>query len=248
VATHSSGNHGAALAYAATADGRKAHVVMPENAVSSKVDAVRKFGGRVIFCPSTQQDREAGLADLVSEGLVPVHPYDHPDIIAGQGTAALELLTEINGIDTLLAPLGGGGLVSGSSIIARHIDDSIRVIGVEPAGAADAQESFRKGERVSVWTPDTVADGLRALVGHLTFPIIARNLDDILTVSEESILRGMQLVWDMLQTVIEPSSATVIAALTDNPERFSGRRVGVILSGGNIDPEHYPNLGHHERE
>ncbi|MFT5138564.1 MAG: threonine dehydratase [Lysobacterales bacterium] len=242
VATHSSGNHGAALARAAKLDGRKAYVVMPRNAVPSKIEAVRNFGGKVILCEPTQQARENGLADLVEQGFIPIPPYDHIDIIAGQGTAALELLTVKPDLEILMTPVGGGGLISGSSIIARHMNSEITIIGAEPIGAADTAASFSRGARVSSWNPDTMADGLRALVGEMTFPIILDLVDDILTVTEAGLLRGMELIYEYMDMIIEPSSATVIAALLEYPSVFAGKKVGLILSGGNIDTNMFPAM------
>ncbi len=240
VATHSSGNHGAALALAARNDGRQAFVVMPDNAVPDKVDAVRRHGGQVIFCAPGQAAREAGLEALVADGRIPVPPYDHPDIICGQGTAALELLTQTPDLDILMAPVGGGGLISGSAIVARHLRPDLTILAAEPAGAADTAASFQRGERVTHWQADTIADGLRALVGALPFRIIRQRLDDVLPVSEAAILEGMDLVQAHLQMTIEPSSATVIAAILEHAERFAGRRVGVIFSGGNVDTRRFP--------
>jgi threonine dehydratase len=242
VATHSSGNHGAALAFAAYHDGRTAHVVMPDNSVASKVDNVRRHHGEVIFCAPTQRAREAGLARLVDQGLVPVHPYDHPDIICGQGTAAIEFLAQHGDLQVLMTPVGGGGLISGSAIAAGQLCPGIGVIGAEPAGAADTAESLRRGARVDRWEPDTIADGLRALVGNLTFPIIRDRVDRVLTVSEAGILEGMGLVRRYLDMLIEPSSATVIAAIREHPEVFAGREVGVIFSGGNVDAAGFPQF------
>ncbi|NND45073.1 MAG: threonine/serine dehydratase [Xanthomonadales bacterium] len=243
VATHSSGNHGAALARAARLDARVAHVVMPENAVRAKIDAVRSQGAEVLLCEATQEAREAGLEKLVKQGLIPIPPYDHPDIIAGQGTAALELLEEVSALDALLVPVGGGGLISGSAIAVRGSGRSIEVIGAEPEGAADTATSLAQGERVPHWRPDTIADGLRALVGRLTFQVIQRDVSQVLTVSENGILAGMELVHRVMDMQIEPSSATVIAAILEHPETFRNRRVGIILSGGNVDTAAFPFLG-----
>ncbi|MDX1461105.1 MAG: pyridoxal-phosphate dependent enzyme [Xanthomonadales bacterium] len=236
VATHSSGNHGAALALAARNDGRTAHVVMPENAVPRKVEAVKTFGGRVIFCEATQAAREQGLAALVDQGLVAIPPYDHHDIICGQGTAALEFLEQAPELDVLVTPVGGGGLVSGSAIVAASADRPIRVIAAEPAGAADTHASIERGSRVDQWKPDTIADGLRALVGTLTFPIIRELVHEVLTVSEKAILEGIRLTHAHLGELIEPSSSVVIGAALEHPQHFSGLTVGMIISGGNIDP------------
>lgn len=242
VATHSSGNHGAALARAARLDGRLARVVMPDNAVRSKIEAVRRQGAEVILCAPTQAAREAGLAELVARGLVPIPPYDHPDIISGQGTATLELLEEAGALDVLLAPVGGGGLVSGSAIAAHGVDAGIEVIAAEPEGAADTAASMAQGIRVTEWDPDTIADGLRALVGVLTFDIIQSEVARVLTVSDQALIEGMQLAKEILDLVIEPSSATVLAAIRAHPAHFRGRRVGVIISGGNVDTGAYPFL------
>ncbi len=242
VATHSSGNHGAALATAAQSDGRNAHVVMPRNSVASKVEAVRRFGGKIVFCEPSQEAREAGLARLVAEGLIPIPPYDHRDIIAGQGTAALEFLESHPHLDILITPVGGGGLVSGSAIVVRHLRPAMSVFAAEPFGAADTAASFRQGKRVTSWQPDTIADGLRALVGEITFPIIRECVDNVLTVSEGGIVDGMKLVWQYTKMIIEPSSATVIAAIREHPELFAGKRVGLILTGGNIDRDQFPFL------
>lgn len=235
VATHSSGNHGAALALAARLEGRKAHVVIPENATPIKVEAVRRLGGEVHFCAPTQQAREAGLARLVAAGNIPVPPYDHADIIAGQGTVGLELLYQVPDLESVIAPVGGGGLIAGIAIVAR--DRGLSVYGAEPAGAADAALSLKRGERVESHRPDTIADGLRALVGVRNFALIRHHVRDILTVDDDEIRSAMLLAWQHLRLLIEPSSAVVIAAVRRHPRSFAGRRVGAIISGGNIAPE-----------
>ena len=242
VATHSSGNHGAAIARAASLDGREAWIVMPENSVPEKIEAVKRHGGQIVFCESNQKAREDGLAKLVQKGLIPIHPYDHPDIIAGQGTAARELLLEVSDLDVLMTPVGGGGLISGSAIVARHMIPEITIIGAEPVGAADAAASFHQGKRVSDWDPETIADGLRALIGEMTFPIILDLVDNILTVTESGIKAGMALIYEHLNMIIEPSSATVIAAMLEHPGIFASKKVGVILSGGNIDKAMFPEM------
>jgi threonine dehydratase len=242
VATHSSGNHGAALAFAAYHDGRKAHVVMPDNSVEAKVGNVRRNGGEILFCAPTHESREAGLDRLIRQGLLPIHPYDHPDIISGQGTVALEFLEQQPGLQVLMAPVGGGGLISGSAIAARHLDPGIRILAAEPAGAADTAESMRRGSRVTAWQPETIADGLRAIVGEMTFRIIRDKVDAVLTVSEAGIMEGMELVWRHLEMLIEPSSATVITAVREHPEVFAGKAVGVIFSGGNVNTADFPQF------
>jgi len=239
VATHSSGNHGAALAKAAQARGLPAHVVMPETAVRSKVEAVRRFGGTVHFCEPTQAAREAGLRALVDEGFEPVPPYDDDRIIAGQGSCAMELLEQVSDLDVLIAPVGGGGLLAGSALAAARSPREIRVIGAEPAGADDAKRSLRSGQRVDRHEPDTIADGLRALVGLRNLSLMQRFQVEVITVDEEQILEAMTLTWTHLKQVIEPSGAVALAALQlaarSNPEAWSAKRVGVILSGGNLD-------------
>ena len=235
VATHSSGNHGAALALAASTHKRRSWIVMPENSIKIKVEAVRRNGGEIIFCKPNQQARENGLAELVARGCIPIPPYDHADIICGQGTATVELSEQCADLDIILAPVGGGGLISGSAIAARAIIPSVSVIGAEPQGAADTAFSLEQGKRVDQFPIDTIADGLRAIVGVLNFKIIQDKVDRVLTVSETGITDAMALVWRHFRMLIEPSSATVIAAITEHPEFFKGQRVGAIISGGNID-------------
>ena len=235
VATHSSGNHGSALALAATSHGRRAWIVMPENAVKTKIDAVKRNGGEIIFCAPTQSAREQGLADLVARDCIAIPPYDHVDIICGQGTATVELAEQCPELDIVLTPVGGGGLISGSAIAAKALVPKALVIGAEPEGAADTAVSLSQGVRLEEYPIDTIADGLRAIVGVLNFEIIQTNVDKVVTVSEVGIVDAMALVWQTLRMLIEPSSATVIAAIMESPEDFSGKRVGAIVSGGNVD-------------
>lgn len=235
VATHSSGNHGAALALAASNRNRRSWIVMPENSVKTKVEAVKRNGGNIVFCPPAQLDREKGLAKLVASGCIPVPPYDHVDIICGQGTAVVEFSEQCPGLDIILAPVGGGGLISGTAIAAKSLIPDVAVIGAEPEGAADTALSLRRGERLTEYPVNTIADGLRAIVGVLNFAIIQANVNKVLTVSETGIVDAMALVWQLLRMLIEPSSATVIAAIMESPEDFSGKRVGAIISGGNVD-------------
>jgi len=242
VATHSSGNHGAALAWAAREDGRRAFVVMPENSVPTKVDAVRRFGGEVVFCEPGQAPREAGLADQVAQGRVAVPPYDHPDIIAGQGTAALELLEEAPDLDCLVVPVGGGGLLAGCAIAAGGRSPTLEVIGAEPAGAADTAASLDAGRRVSSWQPETVCDGLRALVGELNFDVIRGRVSAVLLADDAAVEEAMRLALEAADLRLEPSAAVAIAVLRGHAERFAGRRVGVVLTGANIDTQRYPWL------
>ena len=240
VATHSSGNHGAALALAASSHNRRCWIVMPENSVKTKVDAVRRNGGEIVFCQPSQKDREKGLADLVSKGCIPIPPYDHADIICGQGTAVVEMSEQCPGLDIILTPVGGGGLISGSAIAAGALIPAVTVIGAEPVGAADTALSLSRGERVNQFPVETIADGLRAIVGVLNFAIIRDKVDKVITVSEAGIIDAMALVWRHFRMLIEPSSSTVIAAILASREDFSGKRVGAIISGGNVDLEHLP--------
>jgi threonine dehydratase len=234
VATHSSGNHGAALALAARLDGRTAHVVMPENASPFKVSAVKQQGGQVHFCAANQAAREAGLEKLVQDGLIAIPPYDHADIIAGQGTACLELLRQQKDLNCIISPIGGGGLIGGTALVASS--HGITTIGAEPAGAADAAASLEQGRRVDSWHADTIADGLRALVGIRNFVLIQKHVEGIVTVTEDEIRHAMLLFWQHFRLIIEPSSAVVLAAIQQQPEQFEGKRVGAIISGGNIEP------------
>ena len=234
LATHSSGNHGAALALAASLTGRTAHVVMPDNSSMIKVEAVRSYGGEVHFCKPTHESRREGLERLVSEGKTAVHPYDDARIIAGQGTAALELEQEVPSLEQIITPLGGGGLVSGTAIATGRW--GVDVYAVEPEGAADTVLSLERGAIVESYAPDTIADGLRAIVGQRNFEVIQKQVKQVLTVSDDEIRRAMVLFWKVLKMPIEPSSATVIAALKKYPEIFAGKKVGTVLSGGNIHP------------
>lgn len=240
LATHSSGNHGAALALAASLDGRTAHVVMPDNASAIKIEAVKRYGGKIHFCVPTQAAREAGLALLVDAGYIPVPPYDHSDIIAGQGTAALELLQSNPELELLIAPVGGGGLISGTALVAR--ERGLAVFAAEPAGAADTAASMARGQRVESWQANTIADGLRALVGVRNFAIIQQHVTQVLTVTDDEIRSAMALFWAHLRMLIEPSSAVAIAAVRKHPELFAGRRVGAIISGANIEPADWVSL------
>lgn len=240
VATHSSGNHGASLALAARLDGRTAHVVMPKDSSPMKIAAVRGYGGEVHFCEPTHESRAGELEKLVERGLIPVHPYDHRDIIAGQGTAALELEQEVPTLEQIITPVGGGGLISGTAIASARW--GVTVFGVEPAGAADTADSLAQGEIVSGFRPDTIADGLRALVGVRNFHVIAETVKRIFTVSDDDIREAMALFWRFSKMLIEPSSATVIAAIRNHPEIFAGRKIGAVISGGNVHPADWLKL------
>ncbi|MEM1081188.1 MAG: threonine/serine dehydratase [Pseudomonadota bacterium] len=235
VATHSSGNHGAALAAAASTQGLTADVVMPSNAVQCKIDAVRRYGGRVHFCAPTQDAREHGLARLVKRGLTPIPPYDHDHIILGQSTIGTELLDEHEDLDVIVAPIGGGGMLAGVTLAAQQHHRSVRVIGAEPAAADDAARSLAEGRRVQTHQPNTIADGLRALIGIRNFNILHAHQCSILTVSEAQILTAMATLWTDLKQIVEPSGAVALAAIMNNPESFKDLKVGVVLSGGNLD-------------
>ncbi|MFN8241792.1 MAG: pyridoxal-phosphate dependent enzyme [Bacteroidales bacterium] len=236
VVTHSSGNHAAALALAASRAGLPAYIVMPSNAPDVKKQAVQGYGARITFCEPTLKAREETTTTIMQEtGATLVHPYDNHDVICGQGTAALELIEEIPGLDIIVAPVGGGGLMSGTLIAARGINPAIRVYGAEPLGADDASRSVRCGTLQPSVNPGTIADGLLTSLSERTFAVISANIDDILTVSEQSIIACMKMVWERMKIIIEPSSATVLAAVMENKQLFAGKRTGLIISGGNVD-------------
>ncbi|RLQ22116.1 pyridoxal-phosphate dependent enzyme [Seongchinamella sediminis] len=241
VATHSSGNHGAALAMAAAARGIAAHIVMPANAPAVKKEAVAAYGGLIVECEPTLAAREATLARVIAAtGATEIHPYNHPDIIAGQGTAALELLQQVADLDVVVVPVGGGGLLAGTALAVKGSTSRTEVLAVEPEGADDAFRSFGLGELQPQTNPRTIADGLRTSLGELNFSIIRKQVDTILTVADERIVEAMQLHWSRMKQVVEPSGAVSFAGLLEHPERFRGRRVGVIISGGNLDPANLP--------
>lgn len=236
VATHSSGNHAQALALAGRMRNIPAYIVMPDNSPKVKSDAVAGYGGNIIYCKPTLEARESTLEKVVNEtGAEFIHPYNNFNVICGQGTAALELLREINELDIVMTPVGGGGLLSGTSISVKALSPNTLVIAGEPKGADDAFKSLQKGEIVPSVNPKTIADGLLTSLGILTFEIIKSNVSEIITVSEESIINAMRLIWERMKIIIEPSSAVPVAAILDNKEKFSGKRVGIILSGGNVD-------------
>ena len=241
VATHSSGNHGAALAWAAGLRGVAAHVVMPRTAARPKLDQVERLGGRIVLCEPTLAAREAALARLVAAtGAVVVHPYDDPAVIAGQGVAALELLDEVPDLDLVVAPVGGGGLLSGTAVAVKGVRPAARVVGAEPAAADDAARSFHEGGLVPMTDPATLADGLRAQLSERTFAHIRRYADDIVTVSEDEIVLAMRALWEALKVVVEPSAAVAYAAIRAGKTQSRGLKVGVILTGGNVDLDRLP--------
>lgn len=236
VVTHSSGNHGAALALAARTRGIPCWVVVPENALASKVASIRRYGATVVFCPPNQAGREATCARIQAEtGAHLVHPYNDPAVIAGQGTAALELMEQVEGLEVIITPVGGGGLLSGTCLAAKGRNPAIQVFGAEPAGADDAARSLAAGQLIPQTGPNTLADGLRSSLGDLTFAIIRQNVTAIITVTEPQLLAAMRELWEVLKIVVEPSSAVAYAAVKFSQERFKGKRVGVVLTGGNVD-------------
>jgi threonine dehydratase/serine racemase len=236
VLTHSSGNHGAALARAAGQRGIPCRVVMPENAPKAKRRAVEDFGAVVVPCVPTLQAREETTARLLEEtGAVLVHPYDNAVVIAGQGTAARELLQEVPDLDIVVAPVGGGGLLSGTAIATAALAPTAAVWGAEPSGADDAQKSLAAGRIVPVDSPRTVADGLRATIGPLPLAVLTAHGVKIATVDDTAILAAMRFFWERTKLIIEPSAAVAVAALLERAIPAAGTRVGVILSGGNLD-------------
>lgn len=241
VVTHSSGNHGAALALAARTRGIPAHVVVPEGAVRSKLAAIEAYGAILHRCAPTMTAREETAARVAAQtGAVLVHPFADARVIAGQGTAALELLGETGPLDVLIAPVGGGGLIGGSAIAARALQPSIAVYAAEPEGAADAYESLRRGERVTDIVPDTVCDGLRGVIGPINFALLRRHAVTVQPVADRETIAAMRLVWERMKLIIEPSSAIAVAAVLRYRDLFAGRRIGVILSGGNVDIDALP--------
>ncbi len=245
VATHSSGNHAAALARAARLRGIAAHIVMPEDAPRTKIESVQRQGGLITFCVPTLEARETGTAKIIAEtGATLVHPYDNYEVIAGQGTAALELLGDVPELDFIMAPVGGGGLLSGTAIAAKAMCAGVKVIAAEPEAADDARRSFLAGRLIPLGQCSTIADGLRTSLSDKTFAIIQSQVDDIITVSEASIVRAMRMVWQVMKIIIEPSCALPLAVLLDNKLPASkGQRVGIILTGGNVDLDKLPWQG-----
>jgi threonine dehydratase len=241
VVTHSSGNHGAALAYAAQRRGIAAYVVMPENAARVKQANVTHFGATIRLCAPTQAAREQACADVLREtGATLIHPYDDVRVIAGQGTAALELLETVPDLDAIMAPVGGGGLISGTAIAAAAIKPRVTIYGAEPAGADDAARSFASGKVEALPHPATMADGLRATLSERTLHAIRRHVAAIPTAGEAAIAAAMRLTWERMKIVIEPSSAVPLACLLEGSLAVKGKRVGIIVSGGNVDLDHLP--------
>ena len=238
VTTHSSGNHAGALALAARLNHMQCIVVMPSNSSKIKVEAVREYGARIVFCEPTLQSRETELERVVEQtGAYFIHPYNNIDVIAGQGTACLELIHDRENMDCIVAPVGGGGLLSGTAIVAKSLNAKIRVYGAEPKEADDAFRSVKAKKIIPSVNPQTIADGLLTSLSERTFAAITRYVDDILTVSEQGILEAMKLLWQRMKIVVEPSGCVPLAAILEHKQLFTGKKTGVILSGGNIDPE-----------
>jgi threonine dehydratase len=241
VATHSSGNHAQALSWAASISGVPAYIVMPSDSSTVKVEAVKGYGGKIIFCEPTLSSRESTLQKVITETrAIEIHPYNNPAIIAGQATSALELLEEVQGLDLILAPVGGGGLLSGTALAAYYFSQGTKVIAAEPEQADDAYRSFISGSIVPSINPKTIADGLRTSLGSLTFPIIQKHVSEIVTVSEDGILKAMKFIWERLKILVEPSSAVPYAAIMEEKIKVEGKRVGIIISGGNVDLDNLP--------
>jgi threonine dehydratase len=241
VATHSSGNHGAAVARAAKLRGIPAHIVMPSNSAKVKIRAVEGYGAHIVFCEPTEEARESTCAEVIKKtGATLIHSFENENVIAGQGTAAMELLEDVADLDVLMCPVGGGGLLAGTAVAAKSMRPKIKVIAVEPANADDAAQSFRAGRRLVTEKEFTIADGLRTNVGEPNFAIIQRYVDDIVTVSEEAIVSAMRTMWETMKIIIEPSAAVPYAAILGGTVDIDGQRVGIILTGGNVDLDALP--------
>ncbi|SMG38403.1 beta-hydroxyaspartate dehydratase BhcB [Paracoccus sp. J56] len=241
VATHSSGNHGTCLSYAAGRRGIPCTVVMPRTAPQAKKDAVRGYGGRVVECEPSTSSREAVFAEVVAEtGAEFVHPYNDWRVIAGQATCSAELIEQVEGLDAVVAPIGGGGMVSGTCLTLSNLTPQVKIYAAEPEQADDAARSFRAGHIIADDAPNTVADGLKVPLKELTWHFVRNHVTDILTASEQEIVDAMKLIWKRLKIVMEPSSAVPLATILKNPEAFAGKRVGVIVTGGNVDLDKLP--------
>lgn len=241
VATHSSGNHAAALAFAASAKGVPAYIVMPNTAPQIKKNAVEEYRGKIIYCEPTLQAREETLAKVVQETRANfIHPYDNYSIIAGQATVAKEVFEEIRELDYIITPVGGGGLLSGTCLSAKYFSPSTKVIGAEPKGADDAFRSIRDGVIYPSIEPKTICDGLLTQLSEKTFSIIRNNVHKIITVEEDSIIKAMRIIWERMKIIVEPSAAVTLAVILENKKKFARKRIGIILSGGNVDLEKLP--------
>jgi threonine dehydratase len=241
VATHSSGNHAAALARAAKLRGIAAHIVMPANSSKVKVRAVEGYGGRIVFCEPTQRAREEACARVLAEtGATLIHPFENENVMAGQGTIALELLEDVPDLGAVLCPVGGGGVLSGMAVAAKSLRPKIKVIATEPAGADDAAQSFREHRLVTQQQKNTIADGLRTDLGAPNFAVIQRYVDDVVTVTDESIIAAMRAIWETMKVIVEPSGAVGYAAILEGKVDCRSERVGIILTGGNVDLDALP--------
>tara|TARA_R110001583_G_C5634265_1_gene407323 strand:- start:1235 stop:2230 length:996 start_codon:yes stop_codon:yes gene_type:complete len=243
VATHSSGNHALSLSYAAGQRGIPVTVVMPRTAPQAKKDAVIGYGGTIVECEPSTSSREAVFAEVVAEsGAEFVHPYNDPRVIAGQGTCSKELVSQVDNLDAVVAPIGGGGMISGTCLTLSNIAPEVKIYAAEPLNADDAARSFRAGHIIADDAPDTVADGLKVPLKDLTWHFVSNHVTDILTATEEEIVEAMKLIWKRMKIVMEPSSAVPLATILKNPELFRGKRVGVIITGGNVDLDVLPWL------
>ncbi|MBK8440274.1 MAG: pyridoxal-phosphate dependent enzyme [Rhodobacter sp.] len=241
VATHSSGNHALSLSYAAGRRGIPCHVVMPRTAPQAKKDAVLGYGGQITECEPSTSSREAVFAEVQARtGAEFVHPYNDPRVIAGQGTCSRELLEQVDGLDAVIAPIGGGGMISGTCLTLSTLAPGVDVFAAEPLNADDAARSFRAGKIIADDAPETVADGLKVPLKDLTWHFVSRHVTDVLTATEDQIVEAMKLIWKRMKIVMEPSSAVPLASILANRDRFKGRRVGVIVTGGNVDLDRLP--------
>jgi threonine dehydratase len=241
VATHSSGNHGAAVARAAKLRGVPSQIVMPSNSAKVKVRAVESYGAQIVFCEPTEAAREVACADVINKtGATLIHSFENEDVIAGQGTAAVELLEDVVDLDVVICPVGGGGLLSGTAIAAKSMRPKISVIAAEPENVDDAAQSFRAGRVIHTEKRFTIADGLRTNIGAPNFAIIQRYVDDIVTVNEEAIISAMRTIWETIKIVIEPSAAVPYAAIMAGKLDIADKRVGIIFTGGNVDLDALP--------
>jgi threonine dehydratase len=236
VATHSSGNHGLSLSYAAGRRGIPVTVVMPRTAPEPKKDAVRGYGGTVVECEPSTSSREEVFAKVVAEsGAEFIHPYNDPRVIAGQATCSRELIEQVDGLDAVIAPIGGGGMISGTCLTLSNVASDVKVYAAEPKNADDAYRSLKAGHIIADDAPDTVADGLKVPLKDLTWHFVSNHVTDILTATEEEIIHAMRLTWQRMKIVIEPSSAVPLAVILKNKQVFAGKRIGVIITGGNVD-------------
>ena len=241
VATHSSGNHGTCLSYAAGRRGIPCTVVMPHTAPQAKKDAVRGYGGVVVECEPSTSSREAVFAEVVAKtGAEFVHPYNDPRVIAGQGTCSKELLEQVEGLDAVIAPIGGGGMISGTCLTLSNLAPSVKIYAAEPEQADDAYRSFKAGHIIADDAPETIADGLKVPLKDLTWYFVSNHVSDILTASEDEIVDAMKLIWKRMKIVMEPSSAVPLATILKNKEIFAGQRIGVVITGGNVDLDLLP--------